>query len=590
MNRIFLVILFIVCCLDARARIKYDSFENGVPRHWVLQGKGTLSTSPWHYKDGKRSLQWDFKAGDVIRINNTLGKITGRGGWKKRGKPSFAIYVYMEKPLKGQSLNLAFRTDDTTSASIDIPINFSGWQTIFINYYKMLKGKVSPKTNNLLIKAPKNCDGRLYIDLVVYTGYIDGRTSKMPLKTPWTPPKPSEKIKNSLKVLSAADLAVLKKMREILVPRKKVTQRACNATVFAKAIKGLDYFKIVEDSHGIRGIPIQIPNYQSIANRSDSFFRDNGVKCPLYSYARTVRKNIRPARGVLRSGLNHTQFTELSAKLVEFFKYFMDQGFNPSMGYPSFNYPHHRGVIFALVCMLRDDLARAKILTSALNMLQYSKNAVFNPPNKKISMDYFATVPDAYVMALLGSDVKTQAQGVKYISDRLSAEILNGSAKDGFKADGCGFHHGRNYYGYMSNALRAISKIIKYTANSRFALSPAAVRVIEKATLNAYYYSINKSFPLSIQGRRPFSSRFTRSAKTALKIILFNLVHSTKNKDIMQAYINLNSADKAYAKKYAIKPKFMEQSLSLPYGGIQIHRRKGYLAFATAYGKYFKRR
>lgn len=79
-----------------------------LPSNWTLIGKGKLSVSDQFSSAGKKSVRWDWKKGDIIRIKN-LGMLThseitsqdGRGvGNGEAFQPSFSISGFQETKAK----------------------------------------------------------------------------------------------------------------------------------------------------------------------------------------------------------------------------------------------------------------------------------------------------------------------------------------------------------------------------------------------------------------------------------------------------------------------------------------------------------
>jgi len=95
-------------------------------------------------------------------------------------------------------------------------------------------------------------------------------------------------------------------------------------------------------------------------------------------------------------------------------------------------------------------------------------------------------------------------RALKAFSKYLSAEILF-EGKNGFKIDGCAFHHGGHYYCYARYALNSLMVSVKALSGTPFAISRPAYQRLKKVLLSMRFYCGLKEPYLSLHGRHPFS-------------------------------------------------------------------------------------
>ena len=90
-----------VCAAAWGEQAEYESFEDGVPAYFATTRAESLGLSPWHSKQGKNSLRWDWRQGEELVIRHGIGDLSRRGGIGRGDRPSFAVWVYVEQPMTG---------------------------------------------------------------------------------------------------------------------------------------------------------------------------------------------------------------------------------------------------------------------------------------------------------------------------------------------------------------------------------------------------------------------------------------------------------------------------------------------------------
>ena len=180
---------------------------DSIPSGWKLHGKGKLSVSDKYSNAGKKSVRWDFKDGDVLRIKN-FGILTMADTFRNDQQPfvDFAASAFIETELPKDSeftfywldhlsknpeddwMGLRKTIKATVRDTLTVPSNFSGtWFSLapnfadkdmpkrtakFDNKGKIIPGSESfpaewepPAENELLIVAPTEvASGSIYLD------------------------------------------------------------------------------------------------------------------------------------------------------------------------------------------------------------------------------------------------------------------------------------------------------------------------------------------------------------------------------------------------------------------------------------------
>ena len=155
MKRAFVVFasMLLACAMAWSQEAEYESFEDGVPPYFAATRVESLSLSPWHSKQGKNSLRWDWSAGEELVIHHGIGDVARLGGLNKNNKASFAVWVYMEEPIS-DALVFEFREGEEVTGSFRFPLEFTGWRQGRPFYSGFPSGKPTAKVDNIRIAAP----------------------------------------------------------------------------------------------------------------------------------------------------------------------------------------------------------------------------------------------------------------------------------------------------------------------------------------------------------------------------------------------------------------------------------------------------
>lgn len=188
--------------LDYYGRARMDALIHileEVPEHWEYIGDGRLSVSEDYSRAGRKSIRWDWKVGDVIRIKD-LGVISTAklmynvtSGRSKDTAP-FELHVFQEKPLpKNTKFNLYLkraetRGDDLHLVQLHYHMNYGGtWYRMGNNFIPKGNNKIripgthnidlidampggiaEPGENELVLRAPTNvASGTFYLDRLI---------------------------------------------------------------------------------------------------------------------------------------------------------------------------------------------------------------------------------------------------------------------------------------------------------------------------------------------------------------------------------------------------------------------------------------
>jgi len=152
--------------LVANAQNNFYSFETTVPTEWNNVTNGTLAISGLHYKNGFKSLQWNWNAGSTITVNNP-SNLTNNS--KNAGSAIWAwVYNETAKPSTDSAYFNFTNSSGNVLAKFGFCLNFTGWRFMWVCFNRDLKYKYSAgnELTKMRITAPSTGSGTLFFDMV----------------------------------------------------------------------------------------------------------------------------------------------------------------------------------------------------------------------------------------------------------------------------------------------------------------------------------------------------------------------------------------------------------------------------------------
>ena len=568
--------LIVISCFTGFAESMFESFETGLPAYAKASRPAGIKTSTEHYKLGQRSLEWNWKYGDKIIFNHDIGNIKRTGGYGGTySKASFGVWVYCEKPQRG-ALKFNFQTQGRTSGYFNFPLNFTGWRraTLRYSWKPQFKGKVKANTDRIIIEAPKSSKGKCFIDLMVYNGVMDFRDQLVPGEIKWSPIKPDPKKYPLPMKVSKAEKAGIEKigkaMEEVCLYKKKAT----SITSLEKRFKA---FNIVQTKSGVKGQPLVGEP------RSKTEFYTKGVGCKGLQTPKEITALMKDI--AITYTLTDSGKEKLANWYVLLARHINDQGFTAGANW--WNWYNGRDLAMATFLM-RNVLRENIFLTTPAHFFDYNyKNSViFDMKSMNPDMDIFhINTRNQLNSTLMQRTTPEIVRALKAFSKYLSAEILFEGA-NGFKIDGCAFHHGGHYYSYARYAVNSLVLSVQALSRTPFAISEKAYNRLKKVLLSMRFYSGLKEPYLSLHGRHPFApgnimpAAFYKLALSSPKGI---------DPELAAAYIRLapESSQAKLLKAKGFKPETNPQGhQTFNMGAFTVHRRANWLATAKGYSKY----
>lgn len=555
-----------------------ESFEDAIPAHVTPSRPGSLSLSSEHSKHGERSLRWDWQAGDRVEFRQGLGDIHRQGGYGgSYSKATFGFWLYNLEP-RPESFTVELRAGEKPGGRFRFPVDFSGWRHahLRLTWQSQLEGAVSPATDRVLVLAPPQGAGVVFVDLLVYNGLLDYRQPYVPGSQPYRPPAPDPILHPLPPAVSAEEDAALKLVEQRLDAEAR-GGIAVTSAVMDELAAALAHWALDRNPDGsIRGRPV-VRNPELYAE-----FALDGIVGPA-----------EPSRLLLRLAQAHANSTDPAqqARLAEWYMrladHLHDQGLAAGAGF-TWNWYGGRDLASATFLMRRALRTAGRLEREAAYFdSNYGFSRIFADRTIGPTMDYFHNDVRNIMRGCVMQPSQPEAiQALRALSRRLSLDILR-QGRDGFRPDGSAFHHGMHYHAYANYGTDTLCALLRHLGGTPFQVNPEALARVKQVGLNMRFYCNESDLPLSLCGRHPHSQGV--SAAKFLNLA-FALESSTGiDRELAAAYLRLapTQATEEPFRALGLQPEPTPHGLlSMPHAGLLAVRRGHWLAVVKGYSRY----
>lgn len=598
------------------------SFEKEIPQDMKAE-RSLVSISSRHFKDGEKSLKWDFTPGASITLDRPLHFERKDPTGKDTYLSAFIVWVYNEK-AEDRKIRFEFLKDGKLCSSFPMGINFTGWRGAWVCYERDMEGTPEEGMNQLRIVAP-DCKGTLYFDHIITGSKVDARQQTADLQVPFVNKETSNhwlviykhslwKPDIELKPMTDAEKTDIAKMEErfkqMIYTPSKLTQKQLE-NIKARFSR----YHISYKDGAVTGMPIfmvrQAEAYERMIPGWDKdMFTKLGMEMKEYF---DLMKETAVA---YQNAVTKEEKSELKDIFMAMYDHITDQG----VAYGScWGNIHHYGYsmrgLYVAYFLMKDVLREAGKLPEAEKTLRWYAitNEVYpKPVVDGIDIDSFNTQTQGRIASILiMEDSPEKLQYLRSFSRWIDygcrpADGLMGS----FKTDGACFHHCNNYPAYAVGGLEGASNMIYLLSGTEFKVSEIAHSTVKNVLLTMRFYCNLKQWALSMSGRHPNGKGMLIPSQYATMALAGTPDGKEPlDKEMAKAFMRLtaydNSAEKGapdylpvvsakliqkYRKEFTEKGITAEPdpqgNLALGYGCVSVQRRDNWAAVVRGHSRY----
>lgn len=584
-----LLSLALLCALPLSAQ-QVVGFEDDVPASFTSPEKKVLSLSSRYYKEGKKSLEWNFQPGSVMNIALEQPLALDAKTEKTYG---ITLWIYNEKP-QADSLRFEFlNAEGKVSYWFTYRLQAPGWRACWIGFKSMRGDKADKTIASYRVVAPQR-KGRVFFDRwklpekamnlrttpdmqIAYNDLAVGRDLWHWCRVwEWEQhaydiPRPAKLTDQQRKELKMIE----DRLNETLAPPSNVADAVKKArAVFAKA-------EITPSGSGFKGAPLLAP---------DELHRDKGE----------LSWNDLEA---MLTGLAYEAYCNKSYEAEgDYFlvwDYAIDQGFAFGSGMGT---NHHYGYqirkIYTTAWLMRKAIQKSSRRNEILGTLRFwAALQETRRPCEEIRdelLDSWNTLlQPKLISAMMIPDECERVQALQGLSRWVSGSVnCTPGTIGGIKVDGTTFHHGGFYPAYTTGALATVSDYVAMTSGTEFVPTLEARRLLASAFTAMRNYSNLLEWNTGIGGRHPFGGKMgPADIKAFAQIALsgdFSGQGGEFDRPLAADYLRLidgkNTPEARIFKEKGVQPAKAPQGFFVyNYGAAGIHRRAYWMVTLKGY-------
>ncbi|MFT4094616.1 MAG: chondroitinase family polysaccharide lyase [Niabella sp.] len=507
---------------------------------WNAQ-KSALSLSGAHFKDGSRSLEWQWQKGSVLEIPSLKGlKAAGDiypGGIPEVYEPSFypkdryggiKMWLYQQRPAQGQMI---FQVGSSLQAARQSPkyrfavnLDFTGWRGVWVCFEEdaKVKGYNGSDDMQALIAFPEKtaaADNQLFIDHLTLLNFVSNKRNS------------DLQFENHKRDLRSADGYEILKPFQAFTSASfgQETDRASLEQDCNEITKRLEFLILGDTTQdwqqrntGIENemqekINAALALYDKLALRKVNHVV-NGV--PLFA----IRDEHSAAEGLVFDNVAQTLMFPLAVdyrlngnnqskeKLVQALDYFLDQGWAKGSALGTVDHVIRLTPIATAVFLLRKELAALDKLKPQVDMLVWHTRL-----GSMLDIDYSrgensdkvrgGALVKLITILLMDNDARKQQllRDFKSYMDYVAAVAPGYS--DTFKPDFSIYHHRGTYLNaYGTNALNTMALIHWLLQDTRYAMSPRSTFNLKQALQRQAKIAFGVQIHYGVSGRFPLNN------------------------------------------------------------------------------------
>ncbi|MCP5538263.1 MAG: hypothetical protein H7A51_18775 [Akkermansiaceae bacterium] len=537
MKLLFTILLCLPCCVRALPPEKAIDFTTGMGKT-ITASRGAPKMSRDKQIFGKKSLLWDWQAGDRLTFAYSVDTSFNRAELGHVYAPAFKFYLYNTRP-NNKSLSFQFFSKSAEGKapqlvySFEYQTNFTGWRTATVRYTDMQQHAQLP-IDYYEIHAPDSGSGAFYFSTMIPSMQV---YQAIPMADQYTPFMVDGEDEHRGPGAQRRHLDMIR----LKIPSQNATagQRdLCEQLDAAFKQRILDKYRKKNRSSLSESIQKLIGkfgfSYDEKGNLQGSYiiFRRELGFFPKELKESHTRETIGVQNifwNLLPLAVQYTETESAEDKLqfekfvLALYKLMKEQGWvsghaRGSLHNTGYNVKPYSACMYLTLPIFEKNGLRQE----AAELMQWLTNArevLMLPKGEHTSsLDYFHTYLHEQMMAILMEEKPDdRATLLKFFAQSFSMRLAqnHNNHEGGFKDDGTAFHHFAHYPNYAWGALNYASDLVALFDGTPYAVSPQAHANIKRALLTTRLYSNTYDLPNHSTGRHPFSRISLRQLEPA---------------------------------------------------------------------------
>lgn len=496
-------LLFILALLCSQVSLaQFIGFETGIPEQFTTAGKGKATLSTRYYKEGKQSLEWDFRSGSILNVALEQPLVLNE---EMENTYGITLWIYNETPQQ-DSIRFEFLSPQGhVSHWFSFRLAAAGWRACWIGFQHMKGDKQEKEIASYRLVAPER-KGRIFLDRLTFpVKKMNDRTTpdlQMPYNNSlsyrdlwhwcrvwqWEQYEYDLPLPTALNQAEKDELHTVEQRLTVALDIQKAPKGAIN-----KAYSTFQKTNIQLSGVGFTGAPVLTPDE---LDRSKGEISWNDLETMLSGFAYDAYYNHS------ETSLRH-YFTVWDFAINQGFAYGSGMGTNHHYGYQVRK-------IYTTAWLMRDAIWKAPNRDNILSTLIFwsalqETRKPYQYGRDELLDSWHTLLMAKTVSALLFTDERERARALKGLSRWVSSSLqYTPGTIGGIKVDGTTFHHGGFYPAYTTGVLAMVGQFISLTNQTTYEPTEEARQVLKSAFIAMRNYSNKYEWGTGISGRHPF--------------------------------------------------------------------------------------
>lgn len=588
-KKVFIGILGMVgiACIS---QSQFLTMEN-IPQNWKTENS-KLSISNKHYKIGNISLQWNYKKGGKLIINNP--PFLEQAIKINRSGPQF--WIYNEVPIN-DSIKVSFISEKGIEKYYYFKLNFKGWRANAVPFFTM---KGNPKWQSIpfqmIVQAPIKKEGVLYIGRFRFSpapfnirmtndAQIDCVDTQK-LRSHWTAlwywyqnyPLP---------VASKTITEEQEKELQIIINRindyaKTKLLKSANLKRIQEIQDSFSKFNIKKDKSGNITGKVFVGNDEYYPQQGDGNWQDFGkMLLQLTSLWKLTNNSI------------------YKNQVYDVLDQMIDQGYDVGSGCGT---NHHFGYtyreMFPVFWAMREEMIIDKKSDKYFPIYAYWSGLA--ETRKKMDITEIEGIPDFWNTMLIHrlaacfmtTSKEEQWRNISMLKNYVNTTLqISPGVWTGIKKDGSIFHHGGLYPAYACDGLGGgFSPYIDIVKNTSIMPDSIYLENLKKAILALGQYTAYDEWGFGLCGRHPLGRNFSKAVIPLIGNMAIYKNYPKIDTALAGLYLrweNKHTKEKSFLEEQGLKPDTIyNQFTVMNHGAVGIQRRGNWQVLMKGYNRF----
>ena len=488
--------------------------------HWRVSPGSKLSYTATFRRLNHKLLKWEWQPGSWIEYTiSDLFRLPDENFFGK-AHPTFSFRVLQEYEREGM-LRFEFRTNEEVSCFFEFNLQFSGWRSGWVSYWRDMIGSPEERLDSVRIYAPLGCNaGAIYFNEIQPCSFLDSRLHMRDAQLPlvnsdanngaghhwmglyeFSQRQPPEEPLERPNARDRADMHTIERyLTQHLINKYKALDTSHDTPETIMVDLGLK-----RKTARLAGPP---PTYAMALEiyppRIRTKYQRLLYSCNIEKYF----KNLFRLAGKIRYAENNESSRKIESFCLELLQFLRFHGWDEGSGQGTLrDFGYSMGQLGPALLLMRDFLAKHGELDRWRKILRwFAGTGRIYPGNERNdtseNVDILSCQLNSMLISILLDPNEASRRGdLDYFRHWLDRNLRTApGVSDWIKPDGAIFHRCNHYPSHGITAMKRLLPMLYSLAGTGFDISPEGWNNLCQAGLTIRWYSNSQALPMSMAG------------------------------------------------------------------------------------------